>query len=136
MADKRLTAVQGPDLVRFFAHEDGVHYRGHTQNLDPALDRVKRLNEINERPTKNGWRYGGSIPVVMLTEWLNKTKHRMDEFARSRELRQEFIRWMQDRDRRGFIADDGQYKIRRRGTINADQQLRGTESGSTIISKP
>jgi hypothetical protein len=113
---KRVTKNVSADFTRWFASEDGRHYRGKRQDMNPALARVNELNEINQNGGgKNGWRYGGSIPVAFLEEWLSTTGHRMDQFATSKDLRTEFITWMQDRDRRGFIADDGHFAKKHRG---------------------
>ena len=81
--------------------------------MDDVIDQVKansEMNEVSAKRNKNGWNYGGSIPWAFLLEWLKMTGHRVDQFARSKELRAEFITWMQDRDRRAFIADNGYLK--------------------------
>ena len=119
MAEKRLVRNLGVDLVRYHAHEDGTNYRGLIQDMDPVMQHVQDMNEkVNEvcnSRNVNGWKYGGSIPWALLIDWLCEAGYRMDQFARSKELRKEFITWMNKPERRGFIADAGHLKQSRRG---------------------
>ena len=86
MAKKRLTRAVG-DYARSFSSEDGSHYRGHHQNLTPAMDRVAKIREAQALHTRatnpHGRQYIGSIPAVILTDWLEKNNYKMEEFARN-----------------------------------------------------
>ena len=86
MADKRVTRVSG-EFHRTFQTEDGVHYRGEHQEMDPVLAHVRYLDEkVNGAPkpgNKNDWRYFGSIPVTVLTDWCSEVGIGLDAYARN-----------------------------------------------------
>lgn len=86
MAEKRLTRVSG-EYHRTFQSEDGVHYRGEHQEMDPVLKHVKFLSEkVNNAPkagNRNDWHYAGSIPLTVLTDWCKLVGIGIDAYARN-----------------------------------------------------
>ena len=86
MGFKREIATRG-DYRRGFLTEGSEHYRREFQDLTPAIDRVKRIRDAHETATKvsnpNEWQHLGSVPMVLLTDWLQKNKHTMDQWARN-----------------------------------------------------
>ena len=80
----RLTRAVG-DYARSFSTESGLHFRRETQELGPAMARVKRIREAQEhRGTgKHDRRYVGSVPFVVLSDWCNKNRYTMDQWARN-----------------------------------------------------
>lgn len=89
MATKeRLTRKVG-NYTRGFASEDGRNFRTEHQDLTPVKKHVEFLQaKVNEAPTvgnKNGWHFAGSIPTVVLTDWLNKHQLNMNDFATNRD---------------------------------------------------
>lgn len=73
------------DYLRTFSTEDGKHYRGETQELAPTMRRVELIKELQDRrgTGKYDRRYIGSIPKVLLIDWLNKHGYKIDEFVRN-----------------------------------------------------
>lgn len=86
MKKKRLTRATG-DYARSFSTEDGKHFRGHHQELNPAIKRVGHIRELQTMHTRatnpHDRQYIGSIPVTVLQDWLQKNGYRIDEFARN-----------------------------------------------------
>jgi len=80
----RLTRAIG-EYTRGFASEDGLNYRTERQEMDPVLRHIKFLDDkVNQAPTvgnQNDWHYAGSIPMVVLTDWVNKNGFSMHDFA-------------------------------------------------------
>lgn len=81
---KRVIKNDG-EVTKGFVSEDGAHYRTYSQDMEPIIDRVKYLNEkVNgaDRSTNRaGMKYLGSIPRVMLEDWLTKHNYTMHDFA-------------------------------------------------------
>lgn len=121
--EKRVLKTYGSDLLHYRAEEDGVVYHGYRQNMAPTLSHVAAKNEAVNQYGNKKWQYSGSIPMSMLFDWLKTTNYKMHEFARERKIRQEFIRWLQDRDRRKFIAADGPLAVRHRGVANSGKRI-------------
>jgi hypothetical protein len=75
------------DYGRSFVSEDGVHYRREHQNLDASIEHVRKIRDKHDYATRqsnpNGWQHIGSVPQVVLIDWLNKHGYTMDEFARN-----------------------------------------------------
>lgn len=109
MSKKRRLKHRG-ELQTYFGSEDGIHYRGIHQEMNPVIERVKRLDaQVNEAPAvgnTNDWRYLGSIPVSVLVDYLTKRNIPMDVFARNEGgVKDEFKRWLKsNRDLRKFLA--------------------------------
>ena len=76
------------DIKKTFASEDGRHYRGMRQDIDPIVKHVKEqdewINGASKGTNRNNWRYGGTIPMSILVDWLQKNGYRFDEFTRAR----------------------------------------------------
>lgn len=95
---KRLVSRAG-DTARYFASEDGKHYRGFYQDHD-ALKAHIRFNDdmVNGAPARgnpNRWGYAGSIPQSLLIDWCWKTRTPLDVWARDEGgAKQEFLRWL------------------------------------------
>lgn len=57
------------------------------QELSHAIKHVSRIRQLHDLATRasnpNGWMHIGSIPEVVLIDWLNKHNYTMDMFARN-----------------------------------------------------
>ena len=98
MAMKRLTRAVG-EYIRTFQSEDGKHYRGEHQEMDPVIAHVKYLSEkVNDAPkpgNTNDWHYFGSIPVTILTDWCRMTSIGLDAYARNQfGEKKEFMKYL------------------------------------------
>ena len=81
---RRLTRAVG-DYVRGFQTEDGAHYRTERQELGPAIRRAKLIQEAQAHKGTGEFdrRYIGSVPMVVLTDWLKARGYTMDQWARN-----------------------------------------------------
>ena len=81
---------------------NAVHYRGHRQEMSPVFKHVEMLREkVNEAPSRanpNGWHHTGSVPWPILLQWLQDNQYALDQFARTKEIRQEFLTYFISRD--------------------------------------
>lgn len=85
MGFKRISKVAG-DYARGLIVEDGQVVRHERQELAPTIRRVERFRQLADSrrsPNPNEWRHLGSIPMTVLIEWLGKTGHTMDQWARN-----------------------------------------------------
>ena len=78
---KRISKVSG-DYARGFIFEDGRAIRHERQELAPTIKRVERFRRLQGR-SPNEWRHVGSIPMTVLIDWLTKTGHTIDQWARN-----------------------------------------------------
>ena len=142
------------DYLRTFSSEDGKHYRGEHQNMEPVMKRVELIKQAQaERGTGQfDRRYVGSIPKTILIDWLTKHGYKMDEFARNEGgdpyktnphggsgVKDKFLKYFLSRD---FAKLHTQHTTTRResgqivvptnyiGGDNGTQELRRTEDGS------
>ncbi len=95
---ERLTKIVG-EYCRGFASEDGNHYRTERQNMKPVLDHVKHLDDkVNSAPkagNKNEMQYVGSIPLLVLTDWLKDNGYLMEHWARDEDrCKQKFMSYL------------------------------------------
>jgi len=143
MASKRRTGGAG-DYSRSFSVEDGKFYRGFHQDLGPAIKRVEmirdaqRLRTRADNPTDR--QYIGSVPVVVLLDWLKAHGYTYDQFARREgNIRDEFKRYYLSRE---FSKLHTQHTTTRRessrivvpnyiGGSNGDNELRGVKGGDS-----
>jgi len=86
VGDTRLTKAVG-DYARGFKSEDGQHYRVERQELSHAMRRTQQIRELQAMHTRatNPYErtYIGSVPAVVLQDWLKANGYRIDEFARN-----------------------------------------------------
>ncbi len=88
------------DVTKYFGLEhDGKkvkHVRGHRQNCQPALDRVKRLSQAAPTRLEKGgeYQYIGSIPRVMIDSWLNERGATWHQYATDKDLKRAFTLFM------------------------------------------
>ena len=110
MAEKRpLGHSMGVD--KWFASEDGKHYRGESTDLDPVFRHVRYLDDkVNGAPksgNKQGMEYIGSIPAPVLVDWLRKNNIRPDQFARNEDgAKAKFLAWFKQRENHRLLARD------------------------------
>ena len=102
MARKRRTGGAG-DTARYFSSEDGAHYRGHYQDLEPAIRRTKAIIHAEQAHSKKdnpmGRTYIGSVPWAVLIDWLNKNHYTIDQFARREgTIRPDFMKYFLSRE--------------------------------------
>ncbi len=102
MAEFKPLSVSG-DVRRTFASEDGKHYRHTRQEMDGVIKRVERLREqVNEAPkatNRNGWHYAGSVPMTVITDWLQKNGYTWPQFATNEDnAKVKFMAYFKSRD--------------------------------------
>ena len=100
MGSRIVTGVYG-DVTKYFGLErDGSgkvnHFRGHHQNCNPILDRVKRMAAAapsrNEKKGEIG--YIGSIPRAMMDDWLQARGKDMSDYVTDDDLKKAFELFM------------------------------------------
>ena len=83
MADKIVMQRTG-DYSRALAFEGGNVYRHHHQDMAPMLEQIRELQTHQTKETNPSERtYIGSVPVVLLVDWLNKRGYTKDQYARN-----------------------------------------------------
>ena len=86
------------------------HFRHNVQEMQPIIEHVNELKEINDAPTKgnpNGWHYIGCIPFEILMDYLREHGITIDAFARNDDdCKTKFKKWfLTNRDLRKFNAE-------------------------------
>ena len=93
---------QSLDVAKMFVSEDGKHYRGHRQDIQPIMDRVEELRKgaiTSKVRNPNEWRHVGSIPMTVLLDWLAKNRYSYDQWARNDDkARDKFLKYFMSRD--------------------------------------
>ena len=82
---KALTRAVG-DYSRGFAIEDGKNYRVESQDLSGVMRHVERVRHSEQAGniSKAAEReYIGSVPSVVLMDWLRSRGYTLDQFARN-----------------------------------------------------
>lgn len=85
MAEQKAIARAIGDYVRTVSIEDGNVFRSEHQELGPAMRRAQLLEQANraEGGGLMGRRYIGSVPQVVLTDWLKSKGYTFDQWARN-----------------------------------------------------
>ena len=87
------------------AHEDGKVYRGVRQFIEPVIEHVDRQNEL-VNSSSGGWRYAGSVPMVMIVEWLRNNGYTMEDFGKDENVKKKFLAYWQGNEFNKFHAKD------------------------------
>jgi len=96
------------EYFRGFATEDGKNYRVERQEMAPVLKHVRyldhKVNSAPKRGNKSDWRYQGSIPMNILTDWLRQRGLTMDVWARDEDrIKAKFMAYLR-REHPHFLA--------------------------------
>ena len=87
MAGRRKALQGSGDIARAFQSEDNKNFRIESQDLRPVAKHVEKIRHMHEHSTRasnpNEWMHIGSVPQVVLIDWLNKHNYTMDMFARN-----------------------------------------------------
>ena len=111
-----LVASEGGLRRSIIRHFDGgklQHVRHLSEAMDPHIERVKRLSEINDG-TKSEYQYLGSIPRIMINDWLLKQGKNWHDYVTDRDLKAKFLAWFRS-DCKKLMAANYQ---ERRSAIN------------------
>lgn len=150
--------TSGGDYRREFLTEDGRHFRKESQDIAPAIQRVKDHSEMMTHATRAnnpmGRQYLGSIPKTMLIDWLTARGYTMDEWARNDGgtrcpagsdpvahatldggVRSEFLRWYFSRDHSKLHNQHVTSKKKSSSIYvgGADADIRRTEIGDSQL---
>ena len=71
------------DFLRTFSSEDGKHFRGERQDLEPAIKRTAMIREMEAARGTGQYdrRYIGSVPFVVITDWITKRGYTMHQWS-------------------------------------------------------
>lgn len=69
-----------------------THYRGWREDLRPHQIRAEAIAR-DSKDSKNETRYLGSVPRIVIHDWLNKQQKTWVDFATDRELKAKFMLW-------------------------------------------
>jgi hypothetical protein len=94
---KRVLGKYG-DATKYFAAEDGRHFVGFRQDADNLKEHVRHLNDkVNGASSignKNGWRYAGSIPIQLVSDWCARNGYTINDFACDHDnAKKKFMAW-------------------------------------------
>lgn len=160
---KRLTKAVG-DYARGLVSQDGAHFRTQHQELGPAIKRVAEIRELQARQTRATNPYGrqfiGSIPAVILTDWLKKHGYTLHQFAVNAGgnknsgndpqffrtdpgVKSQFLRYFLSRDFSKLHTQHGTTRVENGsnrivvpgqiGGADGDNKLRGAEAGDSQL---
>ena len=84
MSDEKFLKGYGDKTWRGFKTEDGKHYKTTHADFSNVMDHVKYMDQaVNESTVmkKKGYQHVGTIPMVLLEDWLIKHGYTMHQFA-------------------------------------------------------
>lgn len=75
-------------------HDGGVltHYRHLREDIAPHINRVERFSKL-QIENKSEYQYLGSIPRIMIDDWLRKQEKNWNDYATDKELKAKFMVW-------------------------------------------
>lgn len=135
MADRLIVASEG-GLRRYLGRERGVggqieHYRVMSEDLRPHLRRAERIAK-GAVDSREGIRYLGSVPRVVIHDWLTKQQKTWADFASDEHLKAKFMSWYQSEYSR-LMADS--YRERGLVTNRSRHGRLATSLGSRIVNE-
>ena len=71
------------------------HYRHFREDINPHIERVERLSKL-QIDTKSEYRYIGSVPRIMINDWLIKQKKTWHDYVTDKDLKAKFLAWFRN----------------------------------------
>ena len=117
MAKRRAVGNSSNGIQKWFAEEDGKHYRGQIQQMDDVFNHVAHLDDkVNSAPKSGNqqeWEYVGSIPMTLLTDWLAANHYTWPQYATNEDgAKDKFKKFIMSRQHHKLLAKDA---LRRHG---------------------
>lgn len=133
MADRLVVASEG-GLRRYLGRERGVsgqleHYRVMAEDLRPHQRRAEAIAR-GSVDSREGHRYMGSVPRIVIHDWLQKQQKTWHDFATDEHLKAKFLAWYQTEYSR-LMADS--YRERGLATNRSRHGRLATSLGSRIV---
>lgn len=101
------------------------HVRHLREAMDPHIERVKRMSELSDG-SKSEYQYLGSIPRIMIHDWLLEQGKNWHDYVTDKDLKAKFMAWYRS-ECRLLMAENYQ---ERRSAINRSLSRR---RGATIL---
>ncbi len=92
MGDRFLVKTEGDThryLGRQFEGGKLVHYRGHTADFQPTIERTKMMAEANAPSSEH--QYLGTVRREVIHDWLMKQQKTWHDFATDEDLKAKFM---------------------------------------------
>lgn len=68
------------------------HVRHQREDINPHIERVARLSKLTQ-DSKSEYQYLGSIPRIMIDDWLRRHGKNWNDYATDKELKAKFMAW-------------------------------------------
>lgn len=135
MADRLIVASEG-NLRRYLGRERGAggrleHFRVMSEDLNPHLKRAERIAK-GAVDSRHGVRYLGSVPRIVIHDWLVKNQKTWHDFATDEHLKARFLSWYKTEYSR-LMADT--YRERGLATNRSRHGRLATSLGSRIVNE-
>ena len=71
------------------------HVRHFREDLNPHMERVKAISEL-QVGNKSEYQYLGSIPRIVIDDWLRKLGKNWNDYATDKDLKAKFMVWFKN----------------------------------------
>ena len=107
-----------------------THYRGWTEDLRPHKARVEAIAR-DAKESKHGMQYVGSVPRIVIHDWLQERQKSWHDFATDKDLKAKFMAWFKSDYKHMTSAN---YNERSLGTNRTRHGVRtAPKLGETIL---
>ena len=121
-------------LGRQYDGEKLVHYRGFKEDLTPHKARVESLAKASDRLRgKSEYEYAGSVPRVVIHDWLMKQGKNWHEFATDKDLKAKFMAWYRGEYKLLMAGSHQERRLTTDRTRNPVRKPVGPSTGSRIL---
>ena len=80
-------------LLRHYEAEKLTHVRHLQEDINPHIKRVESISKDNGHGGKTEYQYLGSVPRIMIDDWLRKQGKNWHDYATDKELKAKFMAW-------------------------------------------
>lgn len=90
-----LVANEGGLQRSILRHYDGgqlSHVRHLREDINPHIDRVEQISKL-QIENKSEYQYLGSIPRIMIDDWLREQGKNWNDYATDKDLKAKFMAW-------------------------------------------
>lgn len=79
-------------LLRHYDAGQLTHVRHLREDIDPHMQRVERISKLQVE-NKSEYQYLGSIPRIMIDDWLRKEGKNWNDYVTDKDLKAKFLVW-------------------------------------------
>ncbi len=109
-----------------------THYRGFSEDLRPHKARVEALAK-DAKESRHGMRYVGSVPRIVIDDWLRKQGKTWHDYVTDKDLKAKFMAWFRSEYKHMTASNYQERSLATNRATSGGRSVTAPKLGETIL---